>query len=67
MKKTKALVSVLSLAVVVFGLTLSGCGQKSEEESAADSVSNQADAAAKTAEKEAAALKEAAEKEAAKH
>ncbi|MDQ8182991.1 hypothetical protein [Pelagicoccus sp. SDUM812005] len=67
MKKSKVLVSLLSFTAIVFGLTLSGCGQKTEEEKAADSLSSQADSAAKAAEKEAGALKQAAEKEAAKH
>ena len=67
MKKSNLFVSLVSILVLVFGLTLSGCGQKSEEEKTASDMASQAEAAAKEAEKEAAKLKEAAEKEAAKY
>ncbi|MDQ8187278.1 hypothetical protein [Pelagicoccus sp. SDUM812002] len=66
MKNSKVLVSFLSLVFVVLGLSLSGCGQKTEEEKAVESLSSQAESAAETAESEASALKEAVEKEAAK-
>ncbi len=67
MKNSKLLVSLFSILALALGLTLAGCGEKAEEEKAADSLSSQADSMAKDAEKEATALKAAAEKEAAKH
>lgn len=67
MKNSKSLVSLLSIVALAFGLTLAGCGEKAEEEKAADSLSSQAEGMAKDAEKDAAALKAAAEKEAAKN
>ncbi|MBC2606451.1 hypothetical protein [Pelagicoccus albus] len=62
MKNSKLLVSFLSIFAVVFGLTLSGCSQKSEEEKALDDAAGQMEDAAKSAEKDAAKLKEEAEK-----
>lgn len=67
MKKSKSLVLLLSILGLAFGLTLSGCGEKTEEAAAADSLASQAEDASKEAEKKAAELKAAAEKEAAKH
>lgn len=55
MKKSKTLVSLLSIFALVFGLALTGCGEKSEEEKAAEELADQA-------EKDASKLKEEAEK-----
>lgn len=55
MKNSKFLVSILSIFVLVFGLALTGCGEKSEEEMTAEELADQA-------EKDAAKLKEEAEK-----
>ncbi|EDY84028.1 hypothetical protein VDG1235_3655 [Verrucomicrobiia bacterium DG1235] len=66
MKNSKVLFSLLSTFVLVFGLTLSGCSEKTEEEAAAADVAAKAEDgaadAAAAAEKEAAKLKEEAEK-----
>lgn len=67
MKNSKLIVSLFSILALALGLTLSGCGEKTEEAKAADSLSSQAEGMAKDAEKEAAAAKAAAEKEAAKY
>ena len=55
MKKSKSLVSLLSIFVLAFGLALTGCGEKSEEEKTAEDLAEQA-------EKDAEKLKEEAEK-----
>ena len=55
MKKSKFLVSLLSIFVLVFGLALTGCSEKTEEEKTMED-------AAKQAEKDAEKLKEEAEK-----
>lgn len=69
MKKSTKFLSLLTILIAALGLTLTGCGSKSDEEKAADSVAGShddaaaaADEAAKQAEKDAAKLKEEAEK-----
>lgn len=65
MKNSKKFVSLFSIIALTFGLTLAGCGEKTEEAKAEAGMKSTAEAAAKTGEKDAAALKAAAEKEAA--
>ena len=55
MKKSKTLVSFVSIFALVFGLALTGCAEKTEEEKTAAELAEQA-------EKDAAKLKEEAEK-----
>lgn len=62
MNKSKTFVSFLSIFVLAFGLALTGCSEKTEEEKAAEDLAGQAEDAAKMAEKEAEKLKEEAEK-----
>lgn len=62
MKKPKILVSLVSILALVFGLALTGCAEKSEEEKAAEDLAGQAEDAAKAAEAEAEKLKKEAEK-----